>query len=74
LEISDCPAVQVNTTDAGQFRRAADLSDDELPRIVQGLPPVLALQALPAPELEPADEPAADREPFAVEDVAASSR
>jgi hypothetical protein len=27
----------------GEFRSAADLSDNELARIVQGLPPVLAL-------------------------------
>jgi hypothetical protein len=43
---------QLNTADAGLFRRARDMSDDELAAIIQRAPPMLALQALPVPEPE----------------------
>ena len=42
---------QLNTADAGLFRRARDMSDDELAAIIQRAPPMLALQALPVRSL-----------------------
>jgi hypothetical protein len=51
--------LNTTATVTGEFRRAADLSDDELARIVHGLPPVLALQALPVPQA--VDEHTSDR-------------
>jgi hypothetical protein len=46
---------QLSTSDAGQFRRAVDLSDDELARIIAGAQPVPSLPTEPEAELLPSD-------------------
>jgi hypothetical protein len=46
---------QLTTTDAGQFRRACDLSDDELAAIIAGGQPAPSARAEPKAEQPPLD-------------------
>jgi hypothetical protein len=47
---------QLNTSDAGQFRRACDLSDDELAEIIAGARPAPTLTAEREAEQAPIDK------------------